>query len=92
MTAKDYLNRPFILNNKINDKLIKLECYKELSTSVSSPSFEEKFSGTRNLEPPFVRYLGKISDLEEEIKADYEKLEVHLSTKTGHEFLIFLQH
>lgn len=75
MTAKDYLNRPFILNNKINDKLIKLECYKELSTSVSSPSFEEKFSGTRNLEPPFVRYLGKISDLEEEIKADYEKLE-----------------
>ena len=28
MTAKDYLNRPFILNNKINDKLIKLECYK----------------------------------------------------------------
>lgn len=75
MTAKDYLNRPFILNNRINDKLIKLECYRELSSSVSSPSFEEKFSGTRNLEPPFVRYLGKISELEEEIKTDYEQLE-----------------
>ena len=75
MTAKEYLNRPFTLNNQINDKLVKLECYRELSVSVSSPSFEEKFSGTRNLEPPFVRYLGKISDLEDEIKADYEKLE-----------------
>jgi hypothetical protein len=75
MTAKDYLNRAFILNNRINDKLIKLECYRDLSSSVSSPSFEEKFSGTRNIEPPFVRYLGKISDLEDEIKADYERLE-----------------
>lgn len=75
MTSKEFLNRPFILNNRINDKLIKLECYKELSCSVSSPSFEEHFSGTRNLEPPFVRHLGKIHDLEAEIQEDYKKLE-----------------
>ena len=31
MTAREFLNRPFILNNKINDKKIKLGFYRELS-------------------------------------------------------------
>lgn len=75
MTAKEYLNRAYILNNRINDKLIKLDCYKELSESVSSPGFEEKFSGTSNTDAPFARYVEKISILEEEINADVKMLE-----------------
>ena len=55
MTAKDYLNRPFILNNKINDKKIKLGFYRELSCSPSSPGFEEHFSSNQNTKAPFVR-------------------------------------
>ena len=34
MTAKDYLNRPFILNNKINDKLAKLGKGANITTDV----------------------------------------------------------
>ena len=49
MTAREFLNRPFILNNKINDKKIKLGYYRELSCSVSSPGFEEHYSSNRNI-------------------------------------------
>lgn len=48
MTAREFLNRPFLLNNKINDKKIKLGFYRELSCSPSSPGFEEHFSSNRN--------------------------------------------
>lgn len=72
MTAKEFLNRPFILNNKINDKKIKLGFYRELSCSASSPSFEEHYSSTRNTKAPFVYYLEKIDELEREIAEDYK--------------------
>ena len=75
MTAREFLNRPFILNNKINDKKIKLGYYRELSCSVSSPGFEEHYSSNRNIKAPFERYLEKIDALEEELAEDYKKLE-----------------
>ncbi len=75
MNAKEFLNRPFNLNNKINDKLVKLECYRELSCGVSSPGFEEHYSSNRNTKAPFIRYLEKIDLLEREIAEDYIKLE-----------------
>ena len=74
MEAREFLNRPFDLNNRINDKKVKLECYRELSCSVSSPGFEDHYSSSRNTRAPFERYLEKIDALEEEIAADYKKL------------------
>ena len=75
MQGNEFLNRTFILNNKINDKKIKLGFYKELSCSPSSPGFEEHFSSNQNTKAPFVRYLEKIDDLEREIAEDYKKLD-----------------
>lgn len=75
MTAREFLNRPFILNNKINDKKIKLGYYRELSCSVSSLGFEEHYSSNRNIKAPFERYLEKIDALEKELAEDYKKLE-----------------
>lgn len=75
MQGNEFLNRPFILNNKINDKKIKLGFYRELSCSSSSPGFEEHFSSNPNTKAPFVRYLEKIDDLEREIAEDYKKLD-----------------
>lgn len=80
MTVKEYLNRPYILNEQIKEKMKKLESYKDLSCSFSSLGFEEKFSGTRNTDPPFVKYLGKIDELESEINADIDKLNDMKST------------
>ena len=64
MQGNEFVNRPFILNNKINDKKIKLGFYRELSCSPSSPGFEEHFPSNPNTKAPFVRYLEKIDDLE----------------------------
>ena len=75
MQGNEFLNRPFILNNKINDKKIKLGFYRELSCSPSLPGFEEHFSSNPNTKAPFVRYLEKIEDLEREIVEDYKKLD-----------------
>lgn len=75
MQGNEFLNRPFILNNKINDKKIKLGFYRELSCSPSSLGFEEHFSSNPNTKAPFVRYLEKIDDLEREIAEDYKKLD-----------------
>lgn len=74
MQAKEFLNRPFILNNKINDKKIKLDLYRELSCCVSSTGFEEHYSSNRNTTAPFIRYLDKIDSLEREIAEDYKTL------------------
>ena len=75
MQGNEFLNRPFILNNKINDKKIKLVFYRELSCSPSSPGFEEHFPSNPNTKAPFVRYLEKIDDLEQEIAEDYKMLD-----------------
>ena len=75
MQGNEFLNRPFILNNKINEKKIKLGFYRELSCSPSSPGFEEHYSSNPNTKAPFIRYLEKIDDLEREIAEDYKKLD-----------------
>ena len=74
MQAKEFLNRPFILNNKINDKKIKLECYRTMASSVSSPGFEEHYSSSKNTSAPYMKYLEKAMELESEIESDYKKL------------------
>lgn len=74
MTAKEYLESPRELDRKINQKLRLLESYKDLAGSISSPNFDEKVQGTRSTDPPFVRYLGKIDELQREIDADIDRL------------------
>ena len=74
MTANEFLNRPYELQRKISIKEQKIKYYRELSSSVSSPGFEEHYSATRNTDAPFVRYLQKIDVLEEEIKNDKIRL------------------
>ncbi len=74
MTAKEYLSQPLDLNRQINKKMKLLESYKALAGSISSPKFDEKVQGTRNVDPPFVQYLAKIEGLETEIAADRERL------------------
>ena len=74
MMAKEFLRQVYRLNELINSDLEELQNLRELSRSVSSPVFEEKISGTRNTDPPFVRYVGKIIDLEKQIQQEVDRL------------------
>ncbi|MDO4650608.1 MAG: hypothetical protein Q4B26_18390 [Eubacteriales bacterium] len=75
MTAKEFLNQPFELYCRINDKKVRADCYRQMAGSVSSPGFEEHYSSSRNTRAPFERYLEKAYELEDEIAVDEEKLE-----------------
>lgn len=82
MTAKEFLMQPFNLNNYINDKKVRVECYRQMAGSVSSPGFEEHYSSSRNTRAPFERYLEKAYELEGEIEEDEKELE-RLKTEVG---------
>ena len=75
MTAKEFLNQPYELQRQIEIKKQKAKYYRALADSVSSPRFEEHYSASRNTEAPFVRYLNKVSELEDEIKEDSIRLD-----------------
>lgn len=74
MTAKEYLNQAYRLNERINCDISELEDLRDMSSRISSCNFEERFSGTRSTEPPFVRYLGKIVEMEQKINAEIDLL------------------
>lgn len=66
MTAKEYLNQAYRLENKIKVLKRRIETLKELVTSVSSPGFEEHYNSNRNTNAPFVKTQEKIIECEEE--------------------------
>ena len=82
MTAKEYLSQAHSLNEIIEADLIELDTLKDLSKSISSPNFEPRYETTRNIDPPFVKYLGRIVELENYINAEIDryvnlKIQIH---------------
>lgn len=78
MTAKEYLNQGYRLEQII--KLIKMdiEYWQELASSIQSSGFEEHYNATRNKEAPFVNTIFKIMEYEDKLN---KKLELHLKLK-----------
>lgn len=74
MKAKEFLRQAYRLNELINSDLEELQNLRDLSRSVSSPVLEEKVNGTKSTDPPFVRYVGKIVDLEKQIQQEVDCL------------------
>lgn len=74
MTAKQYLQQAYRLNELINSDLAELEQLKVLSRSVSSPNLSGTPSGgSRNTEPAFVRAIEKIIDLEKKVNSEIDR-------------------
>lgn len=48
MTAKEYLNQAYRLEQRIKLAKMEIEELQELSCCVSSPGFEERYNATRN--------------------------------------------
>ena len=79
MTAKEYLNQAYRLNERINSYLSELDDLRALASSIGGSSFEEKYGGTRPTDAPFVRTIEKIDEMERGIAAEIERL---ISLKT----------
>lgn len=64
MTAKEYLSQGYRLEQRIKMLQEEIEELRLLSTTVSSPGFEEHYSASRNTDAPFEKVLYKIMELE----------------------------
>ena len=67
MTAKEFLNQAYRLNELIDSDVEELERLRDLATRISGPNFGERVQTSRNPDPPFVRYLDDIMDMEQKI-------------------------
>lgn len=75
MTAKDYLSQVQKLEYKIGRMKLRAEEYERLSLSLPSQNYDGvRVDGTRNLDAPFVKWLMKKCDLEQEVRALEERL------------------
>jgi DNA-directed RNA polymerase specialized sigma subunit len=74
MTAKEYLGQAYRLDQRINADLEEVARLREMATSISSPSWDEKTGGTRSTDPPYVKCVIKIIDLERHIDEEVDKL------------------
>jgi len=74
MTAKEYLSRAYRLEQEIIILKEEIETLRELSTTVSSPGFEEHFNATKNTDSPYIKTLQKIDEQEREYMEKLERL------------------
>ena len=74
MTAKQYLNQAYRLEQRIRLHKERLEELRYLSGSVGSPDFGEHYNPNRATEAPFINTFYKIMELEESVSAELELL------------------
>ena len=74
MTAKEYLQQAYRLDNRINANLAEISRLRELTKSISSPDFGEHFNPNHTTEAPFICSLERIWELERKIDAEIDLL------------------
>ena len=74
MKIKEYLHQAYRLDKRIQSNIEEMESLREMATSVSSPSWDEKVQTSRCEEAKFVRCVERIMDLERRINAEVDNL------------------
>lgn len=74
MTAKEYLQQAYRLNELIDSDAQELERLRELSGKVGGSNFGERVQTSRNADPSFVKYLGDIIEMEEKLQKELYEL------------------
>ena len=78
MTAKEYLNQAYRLEQRIRLLKDNIEETRALSSSISSPGFEQHYNPNRPTEAPYVKTLERLMEMQEELD---EKLSLLLALK-----------
>lgn len=76
MTAKEYLQQAYRLNELIDSDVHELERLRDLAGRISSPNFGERVQHSRSLDAPFVKYLDDIVEMEEKLQSELCRLVV----------------
>lgn len=68
LTAKEYLRQAYRLDQQINFFVTEIQNLRELATSVSALQYErDQIQKTPSTDPPFIKALEKVWDLEEKL-------------------------
>lgn len=70
MTAKEYLMQAYRLNELIESDVEELEHLRDLVGRITAPSFGERVQTTGSSDPPFVKYLGEVIEMEQKIHSE----------------------
>ena len=62
------------MDQRINSDIEELGKLREMSSSISSPTWEEHVQTSKNTDAPFVRSVFKIMELEDKINAEIDNL------------------
>ena len=76
MTAKEYLMQAYRLNELVDSDTEELEHLRDLAGRISGSDFSERVQCSRNTQPPFVKYLGDIIEMEQKIHKELCQLVV----------------
>ena len=74
MTAKEYLSQAYRLDQRINSNLEEVARLREMAASISSPNWGERVETSRSPDPPFVRCVMRMMELEEVINRETDML------------------
>lgn len=74
MTAKEYLDQAYRLNELVNSHLAEIDELRSLSCSISGINFGERVDHTRSTEPSFVSCIDKLVDMEKELGLEIDRL------------------
>ena len=74
MTAKEYLQQAYRMNELIDSDAQELERLRELAGKVGASNFGERVQTSRNADPSFVKYLGDIIEMEEKLQKELYEL------------------
>lgn len=84
MDARQYLEQVYDMKNHIKRLNQELDSYRELASSMPGCNLDERINKQRSTEAPFVKYIYKIMDLEDEIKTETGRLEI-MKLEIGHQ-------
>lgn len=74
MTAKEYLQQAYRLDQKINSDIEEVGALRGMASSASSPKLAERVQTSRTGDAPYVRSIEKIFEMEEKINAEIDTL------------------
>lgn len=74
MTAKEFLCQAYRLDVRIKSDKRELEELRSLAAGVGSPGFERSYNPNKAIEPPFIKALERIQDMEAWINAEIDSL------------------
>ena len=72
--VRKYLSQAYLIDKRIESRVLELERLRSITVSPASPSMEMSYNPNRAHEAPFVNALEKVWDVEDRISADIERL------------------